>query len=421
MKNNRHKRPTYLDSKLILFTGLLLLGFSSFAQAFERTMPVSVRDGKKLAIEDRTLTDLTSDNSFDGTYFRVVKAESEDTICFDDLDEKLKLRAATVYYHMTIAREYYLTLNLADPSTLNRKVTIRVDQDKKFSEALHFKSDGTFQYNGALTVPASEKNKLAKGYAPWETETWFFKAQVVKRESPLEYAADGLNCRDFKNVLMGQMLYTDMISVTQGALNGVLDPIGHLISMGFSIGLSEIIPQTLALLGKVIKQRYYLDTALIPEISIHEYGHLALGPIFGFTRSTALNEGFPNYFASKITGLKKLGARAHQYSHGDMPKSSVKNAKYSFDQEMLKEAAHGSFTFSLLMDLDKKLSSVPGVSGEDILVRTLNSKYLHPDSGLKGDLEKALFAAIQELPNQTQRTKDDIWEYVLDVLLERKL
>jgi hypothetical protein len=61
----------------------------------------------------------------------------------------------------------------------------------------------------------------------------------------------------------------------------------------------------------------------------------------------------PHYYPFRVTGLKKLGAYAREYNRSDAPKLALSHAKYSFDQEMVKQEAYGSFTFSLLFVLSQ--------------------------------------------------------------------
>jgi hypothetical protein len=318
---------------------------------------------------------------------------------------------------MSSARNYFDTLALPSADGLRKKMVIRVDQEQSYSEVFHFDPrKEKNEYNASRIIPPSDSFMLAPDTRPWGYEIWFRKAKVETRNSPMTYLSRSINSRDFKSMLMGQMLYTDMVSITQNMLIGGPGQVignwqGHLTSMAFSIGLSEIIPQTFGLVGKVAKQRYFLDSAMIPEISVHEFAHIALSPVFGLKRSTALNEGYANYFAYRATGLKKLGAHARDHNMSDAPKSALSRAKYSFDQEMTKQAAYGSFTFSLLYQLDRTLGS----EGEKILTRALF--YLEPDSGLKNDFTSAIQHAIEDVGSNPKAQ----WYAAMAVFLERGL
>jgi hypothetical protein len=366
--------------KQILSIILLVSSLSAFA--FEAEFEVQARKGKKLKTEVATLIHLKEvnkdeDKAFEGDFFKIVHNTDNDAIKFNNKNQLLKFRAATVYHHMTIARNYFSKLGL-EYSNKDKKITVRVDVDKEYSNTVHFayRED----YNGAKTISASNEfsntskvKELYGGDGTWGNETWFFKAKEVKRSNPLQSAANYVDSRDFKNLLLGQLLYQDVLAISsqlvaeQGQFDGLTAKY-HLYSMLFSIGLTEIIPKALKLFSRFVKQKHYLDTALIPEIIYHEYAHIALGDIFGFKSSRPLNEGYPNYFAHKISGLDILGAKAGKLSKGDMGKTSKSKSKYNFSIPESMAAAHGSFTFSLLKQTDDLL----GIDGEKILVEVVS-------------------------------------------------
>ncbi len=403
-----------IGRSILLLPGLML--FAGEAPALIREMNVNVREvstgtrSGRIVVERRVLTDLVSETAFEGTYFKVVHASDESPIRFDHPDSDVVRRAATVYYHMSNTRNALDTLELHDRSGLRKQMLIRIDQEQDFSDVHHFDPrPERREYNASRIIPPSDPFMLAGGVRPWGYEIWFRKASVEKRRSPLNLVAGQVNSREFKSMLMGQLLYSDMISLTQNALLGFFNPTDHLISMSFSIGLSELIPQTIGLIGRHSHQRYYLDSAMIPEIAVHEFSHIALAPVFGLKRSTALNEGFANYLAWRVTGLEKLGARAGAFNRSDAPKSALTRAKYSFDQEMLKQAAYGSFTFSLLHELDQAM----GPEGGKILIHSL--AYLNEDSSLNVDLPNAVKHAIEDIGTR----KKAQWLSALGVFVKR--
>lgn len=53
------------------------------------------------------LEDLESAKSFDGKFFKIVKGKSNEAIHFDDSDNQLVTKAATVYHHLTLARKFW--------------------------------------------------------------------------------------------------------------------------------------------------------------------------------------------------------------------------------------------------------------------------------------------------------------------------
>jgi hypothetical protein len=375
--------------KHILFS-LFVLIFSQAVLAFEVTLPVQVRDGKKLKVQERTLEDLEVENQFDGKYFKIVKGMDTEAVKFND-DPQVAFRAATVYFHLSKAREYFKNLESnVEFTNLDEKIVIRVDQEYEYSPDNHYKKKE--QFNGASSIGKS--GKLAS--KEWGREIWFNKAKKIKRKSAFKAVGNYVDSRDFKNALLGQMLLQDLITfsndwLVRGKYFTGLDAQRHLYSMVLTIGLVELIPKSIGLFGKYVKQKYYLDTALIPEIVYHEYAHQALEPYLELRKVTAITEGYPNYFASKISGLKKLAGRAGKHSRGDRAKKMVNKMMYSMPLEYSKQAAFGSFFFGLIHSLEQKM----GKQGFDVVVNAL--KYLDSRSSIKADFYDAIYKAIDDI------------------------
>lgn len=384
---------------LFSFTFSLVLIFSTHSSwALDADMPVQVRVGKKLKIQDKTLTDLEIENSFDGKYFKIVEAMETEAINFDD-DPQVVFRAATVYFHLMKARNYFKNLNTSvDFQNLDEKITIRIDQIYEYSPDNHYKKHE--QYNGASSIGKS--GRLAS--KEWGREIWFNKAKKIKRKSALYSAGSYIDSRQFKNALLGQMLIQDLVSfsndwLVKGQYFTGLDAQSHLYSMALTIGLVELIPKGIGLFGKYVKQRYYLDTALIPEIIYHEYAHQALEPYLELRKVTAITEGYPNYFASKISGLNKLGAKAGKHSRGDRAKRMLNKLMYSMPLEYSKQAAFGSFFFGLLHSLEKKM----GKQGFEVLLNAL--KYLDSRSSIKADFYDAVYKSIDDVATSSRNNR----------------
>ncbi|MFP5459882.1 MAG: hypothetical protein ACLGG7_14185, partial [Bacteriovoracia bacterium] len=111
---------------LTLFS--LLLSLASFAaDTYEVEALAVVRDAefkpRTLTVE---LTDLLTPDAVDGEFFKVVKGKSEEAVRFDDEDEKLVLRAATTYYHLTKARAWFLRELKSEYVRKLPKLTVRV-------------------------------------------------------------------------------------------------------------------------------------------------------------------------------------------------------------------------------------------------------------------------------------------------------
>lgn len=399
------------DSKCLFVFALLFS--ATQANAIDKQWLVKDRDGKNLVDDVRTLTDLTNDQELDGKYIRVVLGEAETPIRFSD-DPAIVHRAATVYYHLMIAHNYFANNPLFQKdlflNQINQKITVRVEEIHAFSSAIHFKANvknsasgndfSTF-FSSSLTVPPSDPNLKADSdlndnpIADWGPEIWYMKSEPRVITSTTKQVAQAIDQPAFKSGLRNNLLYGDLlnlgneISATQGHPEWIVDGLDMLVS----IGLSEVIPGIFDLIASLIPSNQQIDTALIPEISYHEYTHVVLGKVFQFAYSTALNEGFPNYFAYKISGLAKLAARTGGLSHNMAPKSIYNRDLYSWDQEFRTWAAQGSFAMSLLAELDEAF----GAEGEAILVATLDPAVMSKNSLLKPNFMSAVTYAINKV------------------------
>jgi hypothetical protein len=190
--------------KHILFSLFVLFSFQALAE-YELDMAVQVRSGKKLKVQERTLKNLISETELDGKYFKIVKGMSSDAVKLSD-DPQVVFRAATVYFHLSKARDYFKQIDTdVDFNNLDEKIVIRVDQTNEYSPDNHYKKKE--QYNGASSIGKS--GKLAS--KEWGREIWFNKAKTIKRKSALHGVGNYVDSRDFKNALLGQILLQYLI------------------------------------------------------------------------------------------------------------------------------------------------------------------------------------------------------------------
>jgi hypothetical protein len=114
----------------ILFLIILTLNFELMAREF----PVVVRSPKfRAIIKPMNLTNLESTSSFDGTYFKIVNGTSSSAIPFES-DPELVLKAATTYYHLSLARDYFVNKVNSEKVKNLKKMTIRIDLTREFFE-----------------------------------------------------------------------------------------------------------------------------------------------------------------------------------------------------------------------------------------------------------------------------------------------
>ena len=147
--------------KLLLSFFILTTSFSSYA--FDTNFWILSRvPGKvKTRLYKKKLTDFIMKNQFEGKYFKIVLGQSNTAIKFDDSDENLVKKAATVYYHLTKARNYWVQTVGSQYAKEKNQTTIRINIDSKYSKVGHYaNANKEKEYNNALTIPAGETPAL---------------------------------------------------------------------------------------------------------------------------------------------------------------------------------------------------------------------------------------------------------------------
>lgn len=352
---------------------LIVLGLTfatSLLAAEAPSFKVLVRAEKSLKtyVKSVKLPDLESEKSFEGKYFKIVKGKSNDAISFKDEDSQLVLKAATVYYHLSSARDFWINqLKKSTPEKLS-KMTIRLELSNVFDEQGHYANDNRDpQFNNALSVPAGE----TPAWVPvdkkdkWGHEIWFRPKKVISTEdiksnlgpnpittsletieSPfIDYAEGQMNVS-----IIEQAFYPDYASTS--AQEAVLRFIGTIALTRAVIAGSKMMD------GLFLEKYFYLDTALVPEVIYHEYVHILLSDNLALSHSTPVNEGFADYFAAVLTNKQKLYAKVKGSSNAN-PKDSQNKKFYDHWDESNKNA-QGDFVLAVLWDVREALGGEMG-------------------------------------------------------------
>lgn len=386
---------------LMLLLALFFL-VTSYAQA--RTFRAVVRTENNRATEEQVvLQDLESKNSFDGAHFRIVKGKSEEAIKFDDKDEALVFRAATTYYHLTKARNYFINHVRSKYVAESGKMVIRIEHTNQFSELGHHAHDNLDpQFNNALTIPGG-KGMTSRGVKPWNTEIWF---RPTKKVHISELNTNNLANQEFQMLMKGfrnqihmQSLQKFMMGAVQVmvlgsnpnndpfALDNIIRTAGSSLIMEF--GYQFIDPITKA----TSRKWYWLDTALIPEIIYHEYAHAALSDHLVLSHSTAVIEGMADFFAGQIAGSPKLAKHIKKYNT-----YNGKNAKRKQDyvlQFEMGDYANTDFVFGLLWEL----KSIVGEEKGEQFMYALRKK-VTTNSAIRKELVEGILDTCDELCDQ---------------------
>lgn len=379
--------------KTLIALALLVPSFS-FAQVTERSFEALVRnDNERPEIEQVVLKDLTSNDSFDGEYFKIVQGKSDEAVKFD-AEQELTFRAATVYYHLTIARNYFIEKMKSEHIAKMPKMTIRIDHFNQFHANGPFANDAKEpQYNNALTVPGGKNFRTGK---EWGVEIWF---RPQKKIHLRDLKTNNLQAQEFK-VLMGNFRKQTHMQTLQAFLTGAVMAVTKDNSAFFEmanvvrvVGASVVMEggyQFFDPITKVFTRKWYwLDTALVPEIIYHEYSHVALADHLGLDSSTAVVEGMADYFAGKIADSPKLAAHIKKYNTYN-GKDAKKKQDYKIQFEM-GEYANTDFLFGLLWSMGE----IVGDQKEEAFMFELRKK-LKPNDYIRKELIEALLQNCDE-------------------------
>ena len=302
----------------MLKNGVLTIWFSSLvllqhASAADVSYPVYVRDhDQRIVLENHDLEDLKSESALDGVNFRVVNGKDEVPIALDQ--SEFSVRAASVYHNLNVARKFWVQRLKEDGLKHVGVVTVRMDITNEFTELAHYANDKfKAEINDIESIPKSDQERMSK-YAPWNYEIWVRPVKKVKVKTDLAAFDDASRNSQMKQQLALGFLANSLsqYASTSMAYHTLLNPQYHLEKLLIDFGIVELVPEALGLLGRLVKQTYYLDTATIPEVIYHEYTHIALSQFLPIGDSTPLLEGMANYFAIQILGspeiLNKLGS-----------------------------------------------------------------------------------------------------------------
>jgi hypothetical protein len=318
----------------------------------------------KTVFHQVVLEDLISADSFDGKYFKIVNGKSNEAICFDEPNPAILLKAATTYYHLTLARKFWQEkTSEASPQKLD-KIIVRLEIKNLYDEQGHFAHDNrTPQFNNALSIPAGETPDWLPSdrQEKWEREIWF---RPMKKIETKDLPGIGPN----PLTVSLQALEQPFINYTQNQFNQSL--IEHLfyptyaanplwvdiVRFAGTIALTKAIMEGSKHTDRLfVEKYYYLDTAMVPEVIYHEYAHIVLSDYLEMSHSTPVIEGMADYFAAVLSKKKQLYARVKGYSNAAGKNTNAKN-NYSHWYES-NRAATADFVLSVLWDVRETLGS----------------------------------------------------------------
>ena len=181
-----------LLSSKILFIILFALSFNVIAEdkLCTKEFDVLIRTKKSFKFEQKELKNFYCGNRFEGKDFKIVLATEERAIDFNDEPELIK-RAANVYYHLTLAKEYWENSLKSKYVQDMEQLTIRLNITNAYSRTRHFKnSEQDENYNNAWSVPEGETPRFIKDKKHWGKEIWFSPRKTIESRKEIKLLVD---------------------------------------------------------------------------------------------------------------------------------------------------------------------------------------------------------------------------------------
>ena len=317
--------PRLLNSSLLL--GLFLTGGALAADQFcPKTFNVLEREkGDNYTMVPKQLERLYCNNTFEGADFKIVESTSEEAIPFDHKDPELLKRAANVYHHLSVAKNFWLSEIKSDYVRKLPQITVRLNITNAFSNTRHYKNEELEKnYNNAWSIPDGESPSFAKEKLKWGKEIWF--SPMKKIEQRKEVKSKGDNPIHQSLILVkdpvidnqkSALIYQALSLVASPEINQSLVLESALKRLG-AIAIMVALIETSKYMDKWFMEKYYyVDTAMIPEIIYHEFAHIAMSDTMKTVHSVPVIEGMADYFAARIATRRKMYDRIEGFSNNN--------------------------------------------------------------------------------------------------------
>lgn len=404
-----------LLSSLLAWTALAApkaLAQKQTEELCDALFPVLERRGKKnYEFKLKTLKDLKCKSSFEGKHFKIVYATENDPIPFNAEDQALVQKAANVYHHLTVARDFWVNEIGSEYVRSLPQTTVRLDITNAFSSARHFKhAEQEKNYNNAWTIPEGETPRFVREKRSWGKEIWF--SPMKKLESRKGIKSKGNNpvhgsLQIVKEPVMdhatNSLLFQGLswVSMPQMRSGAVIE--NALPYLGAMAILYTALETTKQMDKWFVDKYFFIDTAMVPEVIYHEYAHIALSDTMKTVHSVPVIEGMADYFATRVAKKEKMYSQIKDFSKNKH--KDIKNKSYYHPYLEASWNATSDFTLSLLWHgresvnkFNKKRQSKgrPALINYDQLVYEAHYE-LTESSDISNDLVSALLNACNNL------------------------
>lgn len=402
-----------LNSSIIL---LIAASFSATAETKYCPKPFDVleRDKKDgYVFVSRELKDLFCNESFEGEHIKIVFSTENTAISFNHENKELIKKAANVYHHLTVARDFWLSEIKSDYVVKLPQLIIRLDITNAYSSSRHFKNEEQEKnYNNAWSIPAGETPRFVKDSKKWNKEIWFSPMKKIEARKMIE--SDGSNPIHESLLIVkdpiidynkNRLIYSGISMIAYPTMNNSSFLDLAIKTLGPIAIVYGLIAVTKHMDSWFMDKYYFVDTAMVPEIIYHEYAHIAMSDTMKTVHSVPVIEGMADYFASRIANRRHMYKKLKNISSNKA--KDVKNK--SFYHPYLEGAwnATSDFTLSLLwkgkMEFDKlnearAKKGQPPIANYDEIIHHSHFA-LNENSDIANDLTKALITTCKEKCN----------------------
>ena len=297
------------------------------------------------------LAELDDKDSFENEFIKVVYNKDDEAISTKTTNHLLKTKAATVFYHLSLARKYFKNLMKDDFPDFIAPLIVRIDIKEVYDKDTKYKENpAKYAYNTALSIPPSHSRAKSK----WGHEIWLrpakFKFDKLTSNALVE---QGLSIYD---VLITSSHYIDSLKIIDKVIKDQTKGIDKDISL-LAEGFVQDKAKRLALEWVLNKLNYgmsYLESALTAEVIYHEYTHIIFSPYIPIRSPLNLGEGIASFFATDISGGQDIATDTTRYSFVAGKKSYTElSYNPSFEHE---KYAQQDFTYSLFYQMGEILN-----------------------------------------------------------------
>jgi hypothetical protein len=393
----------------------LLISFGLFAAeplVCEREFPVLERGkGDRFQFNSRKLKKLYCNNTFEGEHFRIVHSTSDEAISFDHENKELVAKAANVYHHLTVARDFWVDEIKSEFVAGLSQIVVRLDITNAFSSTRQFlNAEQEKNYNNALTIPEGRTPRFATEQRQWYKEIWFSPAKKI--ESRKEVKSEGKNPIHESLVLVkdpvverskNALIYMGLGMLAAPSINNSYMLNLALKNLGAIAFLYGAVETTKHMDKWFIEKYYFIDTAMIPDIIYHEYAHIALSDTMKTVHSVPVIEGMADYFATRIADRRKMYSKIKSFSANQSKDRKNRGHYHPFLEGEWN--ATSDFTLSLLWlgreEFEKeneknRKKGQPALADYDQLVHQAHFE-LSEHSDIASDLTRALLKACDQV------------------------